>query len=156
MRKVLQMAMLFMVLFACTAAYAQTGGSITTIKGIVSDDQGVTLPGVTVTLKGSPVNAATDINGKYSINIPSGSKTLIFSFVGMQPQEVALTGSTTINVVMKSTTTALSDVVVIGYGTQKRGDVNGAIASVTAKDIQDVQQSSVDQLLQGKAAGVTV
>lgn len=156
MRKVLQMAMLFMGLFAYTAVYAQNGGPITTIKGIVSDDQGVTLPGVTVTLKGSAINAATDINGKYSINIPSGSKTLVFTFVGMLPKEVALTGNTTVNVVLKSSTTALSDVVVIGYGTQKRGDVNGAIASVTAKDIQDIPQPSVDQMLQGKAAGVTV
>src|ERR1700761_1082271 len=116
MRKVLQMAMLFIGLFAYTAVYAQTGGSIITIKGIVSDDQGVTLPGVTVTLKGSTINAATDINGKYSINVPSGSKALVFSFVGMQPQEVILTGNTTVNVTLKSSTTALSDVVVIGYG----------------------------------------
>ena len=156
MRKVLQMAMLFIVLFACTAVYAQNGGSITTIKGIVSDDQGVTLPGVTVTLKGGAINAVTDINGKYSINIPSGSKTLVFSFVGTQSKEVTLTGNTTVNVVLKSSTTALSDVVVIGYGTQKRGDVNGAISSVTSKDIQNIPQPSIDQMLQGKAAGVTV
>lgn len=156
MRKILQMAMLFVVLVACIPAHAQNTGTITTIKGTVSDDQGVTLPGVTISLKGSSINAISDINGKYSINVPATAKTLVFSFVGMETQEVPLTGNTTVNVTLKSTATSLSDVVVIGYGTQKRGDVNGAISSVTAKDIKDIPQPSIDQLLQGKAAGVTV
>src|ERR1700743_3014820 len=97
MRKILQMAMLFVVLVACVRAHGQTG-AITTIKGTVSDDQGVTLPGVTIMLKGSGINAISDINGKYSINVPSSAKTLVFSFVGMETREVALTGQTTINV----------------------------------------------------------
>jgi len=158
MRKTLQMAMLFVFLLVYAAANAQSSGNTITIKGTVSDDTKVTLPGVTVKLKNSQIATVTDVNGNYSINVPkiTNSPTLEFSFVGMQTQDVVIGGKTTVNVVLKSTTNQLSDVVVIGYGTQKRGDVNGAISSVSAKDIQDIPQPSVDQMLQGKAAGVTV
>jgi TonB-linked SusC/RagA family outer membrane protein len=156
MRKILQMAMLFIFLCALVPAMAQTTGGTTTIKGKVSDDQNVTLPGATVTLKGTQITVGTDVNGNYTINVPADAKTLIFSFIGMETQEVSVAGRTTINVTLKAASTQLSDVVVIGYGSQKRGDVNGAISSVSAKDIQDIPQPSVDQMLQGKAAGVTV
>jgi TonB-linked SusC/RagA family outer membrane protein len=156
MRKILQMAMLFIFLCAIVPAVAQNTGGITTIKGTVSDNQNVTLPGVTITLKGGKVNAITDINGHYTINVPANAKTLTFSFIGMRAQEIDIAGRTNINVVLEPTSTELSDVVVIGYGSQRRGDVNGAISSVTAKQIQDIPQPSVDQMLQGKAAGVTV
>lgn len=158
MRKILQMALLFVFLLIYAAANAQNNGSTITIKGNVSDDTKVTLPGVTVTLKDSKIAVITDINGNYSITVPKNatSTTLRYSFVGMQTQEVAINGRSVINVILKSSATQLSDVVVIGYGTQKRGDVNGAISSVSAKDIQDIPQPSVDQMLQGKAAGVTV
>lgn len=152
------MALLFVFLLIYAAANAQNNGSTITIKGNVSDDTKVTLPGVTVTLKDSKIAVITDINGNYSITVPKNatSTTLRYSFVGMQTQEVAINGRSVINVILKSSATQLSDVVVIGYGTQKRGDVNGAISSVSAKDIQDIPQPSVDQMLQGKAAGVTV
>lgn len=156
MRKILQMAMLFLALIVYAPAFAQNSGGINTIKGTVSDDQNVSLPGVTVSVKGSGIAVMTDMNGHYSINVPASGKTLVFAFVGMERQEIAINGKTTINVKLKSNTTTLNDVVVIGYGTQKRGDVNGAISSVTAKDIQDVPQPSIDQMIQGKAAGVTV
>jgi len=158
MRKILQMAMLFVFLLVYAAANAQNSGDMITIKGNVSDDSKTTLPGVTVMLKDSKIAVVTDINGNYSINVPknANSTTLRFSFIGEQTQEVGIKGRSVINVIMKSSTTQLTDVVVIGYGTQKRGDVNGAIASVSAKDIQDIPQPSVDQMLQGKAAGVTV
>jgi TonB-linked SusC/RagA family outer membrane protein len=158
MRKILQMAMLFVFLIVHAAADAQSNGNTITIKGNVSDDTKVTLPGVTVKLKNSQIATVTDVKGNYSINVPknASSTTLEFSFVGMQTQDIAIGGRTTISVIMKYTTNQLTDVVVIGYGTQKRGDVNGAISSVSAKDIQDIPQPSVDQMLQGKAAGVTV
>ena len=158
MRKILQMAMLFVFLLVFAVANAQNSGDMITIKGNVSDDSRTTLPGVTVTLKDSKIAVVTDINGNYTINVPknASSKTLRFSFIGTETQEVAINGKSVINIVLKSTTNQLTDVVVIGYGTQKRGDVNGAISSVTAKDIQDIPQPSVDQMLQGKAAGVTV
>lgn len=153
MGKFLRMALLFASFFTCASAMAQ--GTGTAIKGTVSDDKGVTLPGVTVAVKGGNVSTVTNINGLYSITVPQRA-TLVFKFIGMETQEIAVGSKTTINVTMRSSTTALNDVVVIGYGTQKRGDVNGAISSISAKQIQDIPLPSIDQLLQGKAAGITV
>jgi TonB-linked SusC/RagA family outer membrane protein len=157
MRKILQMAMLFMALLVYAPAFAQTPQNITTIKGTVSDDHNVTLPGVTVTLKGSTIAVITDINGHYSINIPQNANAVLrFTFIGMDVTEVNVGTLTNIDITLKSSANQLNDVVVIGYGTQKRGDVNGAISSVTAKDIQDIPEPSVDQMLQGKVSGVTI
>jgi TonB-linked SusC/RagA family outer membrane protein len=157
MRKILQMAMLFMALLVYAPAFSQSAGNMSTIKGTVSDGQSVTLPGVTVSLKGSTIAVVTDISGHYSMNIPANANSVLrFSFVGMEPADVAVGGRTSINVTLKAIANQLNDVVVIGYGTQKRGDVNGAIGSVTAKDIQDIPQPSVDQMLQGKVSGVTI
>lgn len=153
------MAMLFLSLIVCTLpAVAQNAADITTIKGTVTDDSRNPLPGVTVAVKGTGIAASTDVNGHYSINAPSNAKTLVFTFIGMKAQEVSIAGKTTVNVVMEASATQLNEVAVvsIGYGTQKRGDVNGSISSVNAKDIQDIPLPSVDQMLQGKAAGVTI
>jgi len=154
MGKILRIVSLFITLLICARVYAQNQGTV--IKGTVADDKGVTLPGATVAVKGTAVKTVTDINGKYSINVPAGGKSLVFSFIGMETKEVVIGTKTTIDVSLSLSSTALTDVVVIGYGTQKKGDVNGAISSVSARDIQDIPQPSVDQLLQGKAAGVTV
>ncbi|TWJ02348.1 TonB-linked SusC/RagA family outer membrane protein [Mucilaginibacter frigoritolerans] len=156
MGKILRMALLFISLVMCFTVMAQTPG--TAIKGTVTDDKGVTLPGVSVAVKGTTVGAITDVNGNYSITVPSSGKILVFSFIGMETQEVSIGAKTIINVGLKLSSTTLTtvDVVSIGYGTQKRQDVNGAISSISAKTIQDIPQVSVDQLLQGQAAGVTV
>ena len=156
MRKILQTALLFLSLIVYAPAFAQnTGGSIT-IRGSVVDDQNAPLPGVTVRLKGSTTGVNTGANGNYLITVPANSKTLVFSFVGMQTQEIAINGQSKLNVTLQTSSTALDDVVVIGYGTQKKGDINGAISSVTSKDIKDIPQPSIDQMLQGKVAGVTI
>jgi len=154
MGKILRIALLFLSMVISAGVMAQNQGAV--IKGTVTDDKGVTLPGATVAVRGTKVKTATDIDGKYSIQVPAGSKILTFSFIGMETQEVNIGNKTLINVSLQLSSTALSDVVVIGYGSQKKRDVNGAISSVSAKDIQDLPQPSVDQLLQGKAAGVTV
>ena len=154
MRKILRMALLFVFLLMCISAMAQAQGTV--IKGTVKDDRGLTLPGVTITVKGTQTNAISDINGKYSITLPAAAKTLVFTFLGMEKQEIEIGTKTTINVSMQTSVTNLNDVVVIGYGTQKRGDVNGSVSSISARDIQDIPQPSIDQMLQGKASGVTV
>jgi TonB-linked SusC/RagA family outer membrane protein len=148
------MALLFLSLFVCFRAGAQSQATV--IKGTVTDDQGMTLPGVSVRVKNSQAVAVTDNNGNYSISVPAGATEISFSFIGMRTKDVVIGTKTVINVLLVSSSTTLSDVVVIGYGQQKRQDVNGAISSVTAKDIQNIPQPSVDQLLQGKAAGVVV
>ncbi len=154
MGKFLRMVLLFLSLAMCGTAFAQGQGAV--VKGTVSDEKGVTLPGATVTVKGTQVSTPTDVNGHYSITVPTGGKILVFTFIGMETQEIVIGTKTTINVSLQLTSAALSDVVVIGYGTQKKADVNGAISSVSAKDIENLPQASVDQMLQGKAAGVTV
>ncbi|MDF2432602.1 MAG: TonB-dependent starch-binding outer membrane protein SusC [Mucilaginibacter sp.] len=156
MGKILRMTLLFISLLMCFRSMAQNPGTV--IKGTVTDDKGATLPGVSVTVKGTTTGVITDVNGKYTITVPAGGKTLVFSFIGMERQEIPIGTKAVINVSMQLSSTALSnvDVVAIGYGSQKRGDINGAISSVSAKDIQDIPMPSIDQMLQGKAAGVTI
>lgn len=150
------MALLFVSLLMCATVMAQN--QETAIKGSVTDDKGVTLPGATVNVKGTKTSVITDINGKYAINVPATGKILVYSFIGMETQEVVIGTKTTINVTLQLSSTALAnvDVVAFGYGTENRKDINGAISSVSAKQIQDIPLPSVDQMLQGKAAGVTV
>jgi len=126
------------------------------ITGTVTDEKGITLIGVTVNVKNSKTFALTNADGRYSISVPSSSSILVYSFLGMQSQEIIAGERTTVNVTLKAGTTTLNDVVVIGYGTQKRSDVSGAISSVKASDIANIPQTSVDQLLQGKASGLTI
>ena len=135
-----------------SAALAQTK----TITGTVLDDKGSILSGATVTIKGEKISTTTNAEGKFSINVPAGTKTLVFSYIGMQSQELNIGSRASFTVAMQTSTSVLGDVVVIGYGTQKRGDINGAVSSVSSKDLANLPQPSVDQMLQGKAAGVTI
>ncbi len=126
------------------------------IKGVVSDEKGNTLPGATVSVKGMQMGTSTNVNGEYSITMPAGANVLVFSFIGMTTQEVEVGSRTTINVVLAPADRTLDEVVVIGYGTSKRADVTSSITTVKASDIKDIPAAGIDQLLQGKAAGVTV
>ena len=119
----------------------------TKVSGVVSDAKGLTLPGVNVTVKGSNDGVSTDFDGKYQIDVPANS-TLVFSFIGFTTQEVAVGSKTTINIKLSESSNALDEVVVIGYGTQKKGDVNSSISSVKAKDLQDLKQVNIDQMIQ--------
>ncbi|KAF2332558.1 SusC/RagA family TonB-linked outer membrane protein [Flavobacterium daemonense] len=125
------------------------------VTGTVSDENGVFIPGANITIEGSKGNVSTDFDGKYTIEVPANG-TLVFSFIGFHPQKIAVGGRKTINVVLKSNVEDLKDVVVIGYGTQKRKDVNSAISSISSKDIENLKVVSFDQMMQGKAAGVVV
>ncbi|SHM17685.1 SusC/RagA family TonB-linked outer membrane protein [Flavobacterium saccharophilum] len=125
------------------------------ISGVVSDDKGLTIPGANITVVGTKTTASSDFDGKYSIDAPANG-TLVVSFIGFDSQKIAIAGRTKINVSLKSSSEDLKEVVVIGYGTQKKRDVNGAISSVKSTDIENLKQVSVDQMLQGKAAGVSV
>ncbi|MGI4729049.1 MAG: SusC/RagA family TonB-linked outer membrane protein [Janthinobacterium lividum] len=155
MRKILRAVMLFAIIVHSTSSLFAQGRTVT---GTVYDDKGVSLPGASVTVKGTKFSAGTDVNGKYTIAVPAGSTTLVFSFIGSTTQEAVIGTRTTVNVTLKATSTSLQEVnvVSIGYGTQRRQDINGSISSVTAAQIADIPQPSVDQMLQGKAAGVTV
>ncbi|WP_321517032.1 TonB-dependent receptor [Marinifilum fragile] len=126
------------------------------VTGVVtSAEDGLSIPGVSVIVKGTTIGTSTDFDGKYSINVPDGEKVLVFSFVGMQMQEVTITSSTH-NVVMEAETIGMDEVVVVGYGTVKKSELTGSVASVDSEQLMDKPVASVAQALQGKVAGVQI
>jgi TonB-linked SusC/RagA family outer membrane protein len=124
------------------------------ISGKVTDAQGGGVPGVTVLVKGTTSGTVTDIDGKYSLNVTGGS--LVFSYIGFVTQEIVVENQTTINVVLQEDTKMLDEVVVIGYGAQKKKDLTTAVSVVGEKELKDRPIVSAAQALQGKAAGVQV
>lgn len=153
MKKFIKLAFVFSVcLFLSIASFAQ--GNIVT--GSVTDQNNVPLTGASVTVKGHKGGVTTDVHGVFKISVPAGSDVLVISYVGAPNQEVRLEGRTTISAVMDVNQTRLGEVVVIGYGTQRREDVNGAVSTLSAKDIANVPQANIDQMLQGRLSGVTV
>ncbi|WP_158989139.1 TonB-dependent receptor [Mucilaginibacter sp. L196] len=126
------------------------------VNGIVKDEKGVTLPGVTVAVKGTGTGVVTDKDGHFSINVDAAKSTLLFSYLGYVAQEVAATGGTTVNITLAPDNRDLNEVVVVGYGTQKKSDLTGSLASLSPKDYQDQPVTRIDQALQGRVAGVEV
>ncbi|WP_149243416.1 TonB-dependent receptor [Dyadobacter sp. 32] len=127
------------------------------IAGIVTGTDGSEpLPGVSVVIKGSTAGTTTDIEGKYKLTVPENGAILIFSFVGYVSQEMAVGTRTRIDVKLQADIKALNEVVVVGYGTQKRGDITGAVASISAKDINGLPTASLDGALTAKMPGVYV
>ncbi len=126
------------------------------IAGTVTDEKGNPLPGVTVLVKGSTIGAVTDASGKYIMNNAPQVATLIFSFVGMEKQEIAANGRVLIDVVLHEAAINLNEVVVVGYGTQNKRTVTGSVSSVSEEDLKQVNATSLDNILQGKAAGLNI
>lgn len=141
----------FSLLFVNTA-FAQN----ITVQGTVSDGQDkTTIPSVSVVVKGTTVGAQTDANGKYAISVPANG-TLVFTYIGYNTQEIPVNNQTTINVSMASASQQLEQVVVVGYGTQRKIDVTGAVASVKGADISKQASQNAVSALQGKVAGVSI
>ena len=126
------------------------------ITGKVTDATGVGLPGVSIVVKGTTIGVISDTDGNYALSIPSDAKTLVFSFVGMNPKEIAVDSKTKYNVTLQESTTSIGEVVAIGYGTMKKSDVTGSVASVTPEKLVDRPVVNVGQALQNKIAGVQV
>lgn len=132
--------------------YAQ---NVSKIKGTVTDEDGIPLPGVSIIIKNTSRGTATDFDGNFSIDV--GSKdVLVFSFLGFKTQEISAAGKSTLNIKLASDTSQLDEVVVIGYGSTTRRDVTGAISSVTGEKLAAVPVPDAAQALQGKLAGVNV
>ncbi|GGK77771.1 SusC/RagA family TonB-linked outer membrane protein [Rufibacter glacialis] len=148
MGKVLLMLMLCLLQISALAQSAVTGK-------VTAAGSGEGLPGVSVVVKGTTIGTATAVDGSYSIEAPANG-TLVFSYIGYNSQEVAVGNRTVVNVQLATDTKALDEVVVVGYGTQKRGDITGAITSVGAEEFNKGVVVSPQQLIQGKAAGVNV
>ncbi|MGI4740856.1 MAG: SusC/RagA family TonB-linked outer membrane protein [Janthinobacterium lividum] len=126
------------------------------VSGRVTDSKGEGVPGVTVLVRGTTIGTTTDANGAFSLSAPEGS-TLVFSSVGYNAQEVPLTGTTTgLAIKLAESAKDLGEIVVVGYGTQERQSVTGAVASVSAREIAAQPIPDPAQALQGRAAGVTV
>ncbi|MCG9972838.1 SusC/RagA family TonB-linked outer membrane protein [Christiangramia crocea] len=127
-----------------------------TVTGTVSaKDNGEPLPGVNIIQEGTSNGVVTDMDGEYSIEAPSNS-TLVFSYLGFVTQEVEVDGRETINITLTSDMNQLDDIVVVGYGTQKKSDLTGSVSVVDADEAKKVISPDVAKLLQGQAAGVTV
>jgi TonB-linked SusC/RagA family outer membrane protein len=141
----------FLLLIAHTALLAQN----INVKGVVKSNDGTTLPGVSVVIKGTSTGTTTVANGTFSVTVPSAG-TLIFSFIGFETTEIQVAGKTQIDVTLIESATNLSEVVVMGYGTQQKKDVTGAVAVVSSKELKDRPNTQFGYSLEGKAAGVQV
>ena len=128
-----------------------------TITGTVTDlSTGEGLPGVNILVKGTSIGTITDVDGNYRLTTPDDAETLVFSSVGYISEEVAIDNRTTINLEMAPDIQSLSEVVVVGYGTQDKEDVTGSVSTLDVSDVKGVNITSADQLLQGRLAGVNV
>jgi TonB-linked SusC/RagA family outer membrane protein len=128
-----------------------------TVTGTITDiDPGLGMPGVTVVEAGTFKGTTTDIDGKYSLTVSSPTATLEISFIGFTTQRIQINSRTVINVVLIPEVTQLSELVVVGYGTQKKKVVTGAISSVTSQEITSTPVLRIDQAMQGRTAGVQV
>ena len=140
---------------------AQSGGSLEivvqsiTVEGQVSDEGGNTLPGVAVLEKGTNNGTVTDIDGRYRITVEENS-VLQFSYIGYQKQEVNVAGQSVIDVVLQTDVTQLEEILVVGYGTVKKSDLTGSVASVKAEELTAYPAIGTVQALQGRAAGVQI
>ncbi|WP_027395933.1 SusC/RagA family TonB-linked outer membrane protein [Aquimarina latercula] len=139
----------------CVLCFVMQSFSQKTVTGQVLHPSGEPIPGVNIIVKGTNIGASTDFDGNYEI-IVEENNILLFSYIGFNDLEERVEKRKVINVVLEEDAEGLEQVVLIGYGSQRKLDVNGSISTIKIKDIADVPQPTVDQLLQGRAAGVTV
>ena len=140
------------LIFSTAAAWSQAN----TVKGKITDDKSVPLPGVSVLLKGSKTGTSTDANGNFSINVSNTKGTLVVSFVGYNGQEIPLNSRTSIDITMAPDASSLGEAVVIAYGSQVKKVVTGAVQTINLKELRDIPVSQVTQKLQGRLAGVQI
>ena len=126
------------------------------VTGTVSDEAGQGLPGVSVVVKGTTRGTSTDATGMFRLSVPDAQAMLVFSYVGYEPQEIAVNNQTTFSISLKADNKSLNEVVVVGYGTQKKADLTGAIATVSADKIKNRAAVSYGEALVGQLAGVQV
>ncbi|MDO1444791.1 SusC/RagA family TonB-linked outer membrane protein [Rhodocytophaga aerolata] len=152
-RSIVSAALTLILVFICTL---QTFAQDVTVSGKVTDPaDNSPLPGVNITVKGTTTGTVTDGTGAYSISVP-GNSTLVYSFIGYTTQEIPVNNRSTIDVALAGDVQALSEVVVIGYGEQKKKDVTGSIAQVSAKDFNAGINPNPLQAIQGKVAGLNI
>jgi TonB-linked SusC/RagA family outer membrane protein len=141
-----------MLQICCVSVFAQSK----TLTGSVTNEKGQPLSGVSVTVKGTPVGTSTNNEGKFSLQVSSDNGILQFSYVGYAIQEIAVKNQAAINVQLIPEATALKDIVVVGYGTQRKKDLTGSVATVNVAEAKKVSTNDITGLLQGRATGVAV
>lgn len=147
-----RIGMLLCTLLISVSSYAQI-----TVKGIVKGEDGLEIPGANVVAKGAiTIGAITDINGKFSISVPSEKTVLVFSFVGMTPLEKPVGKQRNMQIVLKDDSKVLDEVVVVGYGSMRKSDITGAVSSFRPDEKDAAKNVSIDNMLQGRIAGLTV
>jgi TonB-dependent starch-binding outer membrane protein SusC len=127
-----------------------------TLTGTVRDDKGNPVPGASILVKGKRTGATTDAQGAFSLNLPVSAKSILVSYVGFETQEIPVGSGSSVDVSLQPSKTSLDEVVVVGYGTQKRKDVTGSVSSVKGSSFKDLPVTNVTAALQGRAAGVEV
>ncbi|MEO5789037.1 TonB-dependent receptor plug domain-containing protein, partial [Gelidibacter sp.] len=150
---------LFLLLFMfvsfgfVTNSYAQS----IIVKGTIVDNSGFPVPGATIIIKSNPsVGTQSDFDGNYTIEVPNRQTVLVYSFMGFATKEITVGNQSTINLTLQESAEDLDEVVIVGYGTQKKSDVTGAISSVKSEDLNKVVTTNPVDALQGRVAGVTV
>ena len=148
------------ILFAGITNAANDTQSVTqerkTVTGVVTENGSETLPGVAVSIKGTSMGTSTDADGKYSLNVESNSAVLVFSYIGMKTQEITVGNRTTLNVNMEGDTEILEEIVVIGYGTQIKKDLTGAVGAIAQEKLENQATVGIANNLQGRLAGVRI
>ncbi|MBP0903980.1 SusC/RagA family TonB-linked outer membrane protein [Mariniflexile gromovii] len=140
---------------ALLIGFTGTSWAQSKVSGVVVDSQNIPIPGVNVLVKGTKQGAATDFDGKYQITAKSGD-VLVFSYLGFKTQEVIYKGQASLNVNMQEDAAQLNEVVVIGYGSVKRSDLTGAVASISSEDITAQKKTDIGQAIKGQVSGVDV
>lgn len=156
---------IFMII-ACTPATSLNAADLyfktvlfqqSTISGTITDELGAPLPGASIVEKGTTIGTQSDFDGNYTLNLSGSNPIIVVSYIGYEPQEISVTsGESTINVSLNPSTSALDEVVVVGYGTQRKREVTGAISSISAEAITKQTVTGFDQAMAGRVAGVQV
>ena len=146
-----RLLLIFSLLLLATPLWAQNKN----VSGTVTDSQGMPLPGVNVLIKETSSGTQTDFDGNYNISVSEG-QTLLFSFVGMKSISLIVGSSSTYPIILEEDSSVLDEVVVVGYGTQKKSDITGAISQVSSEELNDFPVQNTLQGIQGKAAGVNI
>lgn len=145
----------FMVLFA-VFSFSSFGQKTTSVVGSVTDDKGETLPGVSVSVKGTSKVTVTDINGKFGVSVPSSTTILVFSYIGYETKEAKVDPTKPMQIVLNEESKTLNEVMVIGYQDVRKKDLTGSVAKANITDMLKAPVSSFDQALAGRVAGVQV
>lgn len=146
----------FLALVLCMVVQSNVFAQQIAVTGKVTDSTNEGMPGVNVQVKGTTTGTITDFDGNYSIQVPDSKSTLVFSFIGYLTQEVAVGGKKVLNVQLKDDTQTLDEVVVVAYGTARKGDLTGALTNMKPNASDAAKAISIDGLLEGKVAGLVV